>query len=50
MESKEIDFETRAIQTDMSLYKREEIPYPPIVSINEYLIYKNKKTILSFGS
>ncbi|WP_424555724.1 peptide cleavage/export ABC transporter [Streptococcus agalactiae] len=54
--AKEISFETRAIQADMSLFEMEDIPYPFIVHVNKegklqhyYVAYQNKKDHLIIG-
>lgn len=54
--AKEIGFETRAIQADMSLFEMEDIPYPFIVHVNKegklqhyYVVYQNKKDYLIIG-
>ena len=54
--AKEMSFETRAIQADMSLFEMEDIPYPFIVHVNKegklqhyYVVYKNIKDHLIIG-
>ena len=54
--AKEMGFETRAIQADMSLFEMEDIPYPFIVHVNKegklqhyYVVYQNKKDYLIIG-
>lgn len=54
--AKEMSFETRAIQADMSLFEMEDIPYPFIVHVNTegklqhyYVVYKNIKDHLIIG-
>ena len=54
--AKEMSFETRAIQADMSLFEMEDIPYPFIVHVNKegklqhyYIVYKNIKDHLIIG-
>lgn len=54
--AKEMSFETRAIQADMSLFEKEDIPYPFIVHVNKegklqhyYVVYKNIKDHLIIG-
>lgn len=54
--AKEMGFETRAIQADMSLFEMEDIPYPFIVHVNKegklqhyYVVYQNKKDNLIIG-
>lgn len=54
--AKEMGFETRAIQADMSLFEMEDIPYPFIVHVNKegklqhyYVVYKNIKDHLIIG-
>ena len=54
--AKEMTFETRAIQADMSLFEMEDIPYPFIVHVNKegklqhyYVVYKNIKDHLIIG-
>lgn len=54
--AKEMSFETRAIQADMSLFEMEDIPYPFIVHVNKegklqhyYVVYKNLKDHLIIG-
>ena len=54
--AKEMSFETRAIQADMSLFEMEDIPYPFIVHVNKegklqhyYVVYQNKKDHLIIG-
>ena len=48
--AKEMGFETRAIQADMSLFDMDDVPYPFIVHVNKegklqhyYVVYHNKK-------
>lgn len=54
--AKEMGFETRAIQADISLFEMEDIPYPFIVHVNKegklqhyYVVYKNIKDHLIIG-
>ena len=54
--AKQMNFETRAIQADMSLFEMESIPYPFIVHVNKegklqhyYVVYQNKKDHLIIG-
>lgn len=54
--AKEMSFETRAIQADMSLFEMEDIPYLFIVHVNKegklqhyYVVYKNIKDHLIIG-
>ncbi len=54
--AKEMGFETRAIQTDMSLFDMDDVPYPFIVHVNKegklqhyYVVYHNKKDHLIIG-
>ena len=54
--AKEMGFETRAIQADMSLFEMEDISYPFIVHVNKegklqhyYVVYQNKKDYLIIG-
>ncbi|MFU2163922.1 peptide cleavage/export ABC transporter [Streptococcus pluranimalium] len=54
--AKEIGFETRAIQADMSLFDMDDVPYPFIVHVNKeeklqhyYVVYHNKKDYLIIG-
>ncbi|MFU0723275.1 peptide cleavage/export ABC transporter [Streptococcus sp. IMAU11622] len=54
--AKEMSFETRAIQADISLFEMEDIPYPFIVHVNKegklqhyYVVYKNIKDHLIIG-
>ena len=54
--AKEMCFETRAIQADMSLFEMEDIPYPFIVHVNKegklqhyYVVYRNIKKHLIIG-
>ena len=54
--AKEMGFETRPIQADMTLFDTEELPYPFIVHINKngnlqhyYVVYKNEKKHLLIG-
>lgn len=54
--AKQMNFETRAIQADMSLFEIESIPYPFIVHVNKegklqhyYVVYQNKKDHLIIG-
>ena len=54
--AKEMSFETRAIQADMSHFEMEDIPYPFIVHVNKegklqhyYVVYKNIKDHLIIG-
>ena len=54
--AKQMNFETRAIQADMSLFEMESIPYPFIVHVNKegklqhyYVVYKNIKDHLIIG-
>ena len=54
--AKEMGFETRAIQADMSLFDMDDVPYPFIVHINKegklqhyYVVYQNKKDHLIIG-
>ncbi|MCQ8267666.1 peptide cleavage/export ABC transporter [Streptococcus suis] len=54
--AKEIGFETRAIQADMSLFDMDDVPYPFIVHVNKegklqhyYVVYHNKKDHLIIG-
>ena len=54
--AKEMGFETRAIQADMSLFEMEDIPYPLFMLIKRVnyntttLSIKIKKTILSLAT
>lgn len=54
--AKEMGFETRAIQADMSLFDMDDVPYPFIVHVNKegklqhyYVVYHNKKDHLIIG-
>ncbi|MFQ6173629.1 peptide cleavage/export ABC transporter [Streptococcus anginosus] len=54
--AKEMGFETRPIQVDMTLFETEELPYPFIVHVNKdgklqhyYVVYKNEKKHLLIG-
>ncbi|NQJ68584.1 peptide cleavage/export ABC transporter [Streptococcus suis] len=54
--AKEMGFETRAIQADMSLFDMDDVPYPFIVHVNKegklqhyYVVYQNKKNHLIIG-
>lgn len=54
--AKEMGFETRAIQADMSLFDMDDVPYPFIVHVNKegklqhyYVVYHNKKDLLIIG-
>lgn len=54
--AKEIGFETRPIQADMSLFDLTDIPYPFIVHVNKegklqhyYVVYEAKKEYLLIG-
>ena len=54
--AKEMGFETRPIQADMTLFETEELPYPFIVHVNKdgklqhyYVVYKNEKKHLLIG-
>lgn len=54
--AKEMGFETRAIQADMSLFDMDDVPYPFIVHVNKegklqhyYVVYHNKKDQLIIG-
>ncbi|HEL2201206.1 TPA: peptide cleavage/export ABC transporter [Streptococcus suis] len=54
--AKEMGFETRAIQADMSLFDMDDVPYPFIVHVNKegklqhyYVVYQNKKDHLIIG-
>ncbi|MGT2866451.1 peptide cleavage/export ABC transporter [Streptococcus fryi] len=54
--AKEMSFETRAIQADMSLFDMDDVPYPFIVHVNKegklqhyYVVYHNKKDHLIIG-
>lgn len=54
--AKEMNFETRAIQADMSLFETEDLPYPFIVHVNKegklqhyYVVYQNIKKYLIIG-
>lgn len=54
--AKEMGFETRAIQADMTLFDMEDVPYPFIVHVNKdgklqhyYVVYKNEKKHLIIG-
>ena len=54
--AKEIGFETRPIQADMSLFDLADIPYPFIVHVNKegklqhyYVVYEAKKEYLLIG-
>lgn len=54
--AKEMGFETRAIQADMTLFDMEDVPYPSIVHVNKdgklqhyYVVYKNEKKHLIIG-
>ncbi|NQN87885.1 peptide cleavage/export ABC transporter [Streptococcus suis] len=54
--AKEMGFETRAIQADMSLFDMDDVPYPFIVHVNKegklqhyYVVYQNKKGHLIIG-
>lgn len=54
--AKEMGFETRAIQADMSLFDMDDVPYPFIVHVNKegklqhyYVVYHNKKGQLIIG-
>ena len=54
--AKEMGFETRPIQADMTLFDTEELPYPFIVHVNKngnlqhyYVVYKNEKKHLLIG-
>lgn len=54
--AKEMGFETRAIQADMSLFDIDDVPYPFIVHVNKegklqhyYVVYHNKKDHLIIG-
>ncbi|QOH30793.1 peptide cleavage/export ABC transporter [Streptococcus thermophilus] len=54
--AKEMGFETRAIQADMSLFDMDDVPYPFIVHVNKegklqhyYMVYHNKKDHLIIG-
>lgn len=54
--AKEMGFETRPIQADMTLFDTEELPYPFIAHVNKdgklqhyYVVYKNEKKHLLIG-
>ncbi len=54
--AKDMGFETRAIQADMSLFDMDDVPYPFIVHVNKegklqhyYVVYHNKKDHLIIG-
>ncbi|MGZ7242284.1 cysteine peptidase family C39 domain-containing protein, partial [Streptococcus pyogenes] len=54
--AKEMGFETRPVQADMSLFTMEDVPYPFIVHVNKegklqhyYVVYKAKKDYLIIG-
>lgn len=54
--AKEMGFETRAIQADMTLFDMEKVPYPFIVHVHKdgklqhyYVIYKNEEKYLIIG-
>lgn len=54
--AKEMGFETRAIQADMTLFDMEDVPYPFIVHVNKdgklqhyYVVYQDKKNHLIIG-
>ena len=54
--AKEMGFETRAIQADMTLFNMSDVPYPFIVHVNKegklqhyYVIYQAKKEHLIIG-
>ncbi|MGT2756551.1 peptide cleavage/export ABC transporter [Streptococcus ovuberis] len=54
--AKEMGFETRAIQADMSLFDMDDVPYPFIAHVNKegklqhyYVVYHNKKDHLIIG-
>lgn len=54
--AKEMGFETRAIQADMSLFDMNDVPYPFIVHVNKegklqhyYVVYQTKKDHLIIG-
>ncbi len=54
--SKEMGFETRAIQADMTLFGMDDIPYPFIAHVNKegklqhyYVVYQSKKDHIIIG-
>lgn len=54
--AKEMGFETRAIQADMSLFDMDDVPYPFIVHVNKdgkiqhyYVVYKVLKNAILIG-
>ncbi|MEY8463131.1 peptide cleavage/export ABC transporter [Streptococcus merionis] len=54
--AKQMGFETRAIQADMSLFDMDDVPYPFIVHVNKdgklqhyYVVYQSKKDHLIIG-
>lgn len=56
MAAKEMGFETRPIQADMTLFDMADVPYPLIVHVNKegklqhyYVVYKSKKDYLIIG-
>lgn len=54
--AKEMGFETRAIQADMTLFDMEDVPYPFIVHVNKdgklqhyYVVYQTRKNHIVIG-